>query len=278
MAPWSSVIPFETEEEAYAIANATEYGLAAGVWTRDLARAHRATRKLRAGTVWVNTYMQVRPGRFLRWRQTIGSGTHAGSVLHRGSDAGEECLDQYRVETFRNNSSSSSSRGVDAVTLEETIRKLQDRVDIEETFHAYCRHADNADIENMTALFVDDCAVSYVQGGEDTVYRGRATLHAFLSSFQGAVISGSHHISNLELIFDTPDVVRMHAYMYSWQRFKDFPVVADCHRWGRYENRMVRIGGQWRFSHMRLLSAGEYGGARIGEHFNRPFPPEFESK
>jgi acyl-CoA reductase-like NAD-dependent aldehyde dehydrogenase len=59
--PVMSVLPFETEEEAYAIANDTRYGLAAGVWTSDLARAHRATRALRAGTVWVNTYQMVYP-------------------------------------------------------------------------------------------------------------------------------------------------------------------------------------------------------------------------
>jgi acyl-CoA reductase-like NAD-dependent aldehyde dehydrogenase len=60
--PVMAVIPFETEEEAYVIANDTDYGLAAGVWTRDLARAHRATQRLDAGTVWVNTYMRVDPG------------------------------------------------------------------------------------------------------------------------------------------------------------------------------------------------------------------------
>ncbi|HEY2658282.1 MAG TPA: aldehyde dehydrogenase family protein [Caulobacteraceae bacterium] len=59
--PVMSVIPFDDEDEAYAIANDTEFGLAAGVWTRDLARAHRASQRLRAGTVWVNTYQRVSP-------------------------------------------------------------------------------------------------------------------------------------------------------------------------------------------------------------------------
>jgi acyl-CoA reductase-like NAD-dependent aldehyde dehydrogenase len=59
--PVMSIIPFGSEEEAYSIANNTEYGLAAGVWTSDLGRAHRASRALRVGTVWVNTYQMVYP-------------------------------------------------------------------------------------------------------------------------------------------------------------------------------------------------------------------------
>ena len=52
--PVLSVIAFDTEEQALRMANDTEYGLAAGLWTRDISRAHRVARKLRAGSVWVN--------------------------------------------------------------------------------------------------------------------------------------------------------------------------------------------------------------------------------
>jgi gamma-glutamyl-gamma-aminobutyraldehyde dehydrogenase len=54
--PVLAVTPFENEAEAVAIANSTDYGLAAGVWTSDLSRAHRMVRAVRAGIVHVNTY------------------------------------------------------------------------------------------------------------------------------------------------------------------------------------------------------------------------------
>ncbi|APR87278.1 Aldehyde dehydrogenase [Minicystis rosea] len=54
--PVLSVIPFDTEEDAIRIANDTEYGLAAGIWTSDVFRAHRVSHAVRAGIVWVNAY------------------------------------------------------------------------------------------------------------------------------------------------------------------------------------------------------------------------------
>ena len=57
--PVLSVIPFEDEEEAVQIGNDIDFGLAAGVWTSDMGRAIRMSERLRAGTVWVNTYRVV---------------------------------------------------------------------------------------------------------------------------------------------------------------------------------------------------------------------------
>jgi (Z)-2-((N-methylformamido)methylene)-5-hydroxybutyrolactone dehydrogenase len=59
--PVVAVMPFEDEAEVLRLANDTEFGLAAGVWTTNLARAHRMAARLEAGTVWVNTYRAMSP-------------------------------------------------------------------------------------------------------------------------------------------------------------------------------------------------------------------------
>ena len=76
--PVLALIPFDEESEAIAIANATEFGLAAGVWTSNLGRAHRVARQLRAGTVWVNTYRALSPNMPFGGYKSSGMGRENG--------------------------------------------------------------------------------------------------------------------------------------------------------------------------------------------------------
>jgi acyl-CoA reductase-like NAD-dependent aldehyde dehydrogenase len=57
--PVGVIVPFDDDEDALAIANGTDYGLAAGVWTSNLRRAHRLIRDLDAGNVWVNAFPRI---------------------------------------------------------------------------------------------------------------------------------------------------------------------------------------------------------------------------
>ncbi len=55
--PVATLIPFDTEDEVVQMANSTRYGLAASIWTQNIAKGHRVAQKLETGIVWVNTWM-----------------------------------------------------------------------------------------------------------------------------------------------------------------------------------------------------------------------------
>ncbi len=88
--PVMSLLPFDTEEEAIQRANDSEYGLGSGIFTSDLARAHRVSGRLRAGICWINTYRAVSP------LAPFGGFDHSGY----GREAGiEALLDYTRTKT-----------------------------------------------------------------------------------------------------------------------------------------------------------------------------------
>jgi len=83
--PVLAVTPFESEDEAVELANTVDYGLAAGIWTQDLARAHRVAKRVEAGTVWVNTYRNTVP-------QSPFGGYKASGL---GRESGTEAVKEY---------------------------------------------------------------------------------------------------------------------------------------------------------------------------------------
>ncbi|HEY3559949.1 MAG TPA: 2-hydroxymuconic semialdehyde dehydrogenase [Kribbella sp.] len=87
--PICHIAPFDTEEEAYALANDSDYGLAATVWTRDVGRAHRAGAALDVGLCWINTW-------FLRDLRTPFGGVKLSGI---GREGGRHSLDFYTETT-----------------------------------------------------------------------------------------------------------------------------------------------------------------------------------
>ncbi|MEH2498887.1 acyl-CoA reductase-like NAD-dependent aldehyde dehydrogenase [Bradyrhizobium sp. AZCC 1678] len=83
--PVLCVLPFDTEEEAIAIANDTQFGLAAGIWTQNVQRAHRVANQVRAGTVWINAY------RVVGYNAPFGGYKQSGW----GRENGMQALDEY---------------------------------------------------------------------------------------------------------------------------------------------------------------------------------------
>lgn len=84
--PVLSVIPFGDDDEAVALANDSDFGLASGLWTNDLTRAHRVARRVTAGTVWVNTY------RASAAQAPFGGSRRSGYGRERGLEALHEYL------------------------------------------------------------------------------------------------------------------------------------------------------------------------------------------
>lgn len=84
--PVLAIMPFDTDEEAVSLANSTDYGLAAGVWTSDLKRAHRMAEQLQAGSVWINTYRTSAP------MSPFGGYKRSGLGREGGADAIKQYL------------------------------------------------------------------------------------------------------------------------------------------------------------------------------------------
>lgn len=84
--PILSVIPFDAEEDAIRIGNDIVFGLAAGVWTSDIGRALRMSEKLKAGTIWVNTYRAV------SFMSPFGGFKRSGQGRESGQDAIKEFM------------------------------------------------------------------------------------------------------------------------------------------------------------------------------------------
>ncbi|MTD53303.1 aldehyde dehydrogenase [Amycolatopsis pithecellobii] len=79
--PVLAVLRFTDEPSAVAMANGTDYGLASGIWTRDISRAHRVAKRLDAGTVWINTY------RASAAQAPFGGTKRSGYGRERGTEA-----------------------------------------------------------------------------------------------------------------------------------------------------------------------------------------------
>lgn len=80
--PVVCIIPFETEEEAIAIANGTEFGLATSIWTRDVARAHRVAHALQSGITWINDHHRIDPASPWGGFKMSGIGRENGIVAY----------------------------------------------------------------------------------------------------------------------------------------------------------------------------------------------------
>jgi hypothetical protein len=150
------------------------------------------------------------------------------------------------------------------------IQRLLDRTEIIELKHAYLRAADACEPDRMVSFFTDeDFVASYDPAADDIV--GKDAIHQWYRQKLTGVVASSHHVTNEEVEFLDADTAVLRCYLYSWQRYTDFPDTADRHRWCRYRDVWVRRDGRWQMKSLTLLVAGELWGSeptgRQGEYF-----------
>jgi hypothetical protein len=151
--------------------------------------------------------------------------------------------------------------------VEDRLRRIEDRTEIIEGKYEYCRYADTLDPELMVTLFTSDIVASYAPDAPDI--SGKDALRRFYTQALGTVVASSHHVSNCELVFLDDDHAELSCYLYSWQRFLDYPQTQDRHRWARYVDHWVRTTEGWLQSRLSYRIAGEVTSdhpARVGEY------------
>jgi ketosteroid isomerase-like protein len=139
--------------------------------------------------------------------------------------------------------------GVDASALEHLV----DRQEIVDVIHAYCRNVDLVRADEVAALFTDDCIVDYGPGLGDPTH-GSAALAERLGRGLPRFAATSHHVSNIEVVFEGRDAARSITYLYAWHRYPDD--APDAHLWAQYHDRFVRTAQGWRIAERILKVAG----------------------
>src|SRR4051812_21140298 len=171
-----------------------------------------------------------------RWSETVSAPTR---LLRRGTSCSP-------------NGGSSPMDLPHAAGLASTSQRDRDEREIVSLKYAYCRYADARDAVGMASVFAEDCVVN-LWGDGSNEHRGRASLEPYFRELALLVRASSHHVSNLEIVFESPDRALLHSYLYSWQRFAGYPDVVDRHRWARYRDVFVRTGDGWRQSELLYL-------------------------
>jgi acyl-CoA reductase-like NAD-dependent aldehyde dehydrogenase len=98
--PVTTIIPFRSEDEGIAIANNSQYGLGAAIWTRDVARAHRVAHALEAGIVWINDHHRIDPSMPWGGFKDSGIGREVGLQAYRAYTQTQTVLVKLSDEPF----------------------------------------------------------------------------------------------------------------------------------------------------------------------------------
>jgi ketosteroid isomerase-like protein len=138
----------------------------------------------------------------------------------------------------------------------DALRELVDSEEIRRVKYAYCRAADAMDVEAILRVFTEDCVVDLSGEGGGAV-EGVDAARTFYSEALSKYAASSHHVSNIDVVFQSPELARAESYLYSWQRYKEYPRLTDRHRWARYRDEFRRTEYGWKQSKLVCYVGGE---------------------
>jgi ketosteroid isomerase-like protein len=135
----------------------------------------------------------------------------------------------------------------------DVAQELAARQSIADLIHAYCFHFDLNEPDAVAALFTDDATVDY--GPESATIVGSAAIATTIAvGLEQTFAATSHHVSNIQITFESASHARAVTYLYAWHRYVDGS--PDGELWGRYRHRFVLTGAGWRICELRLEAAG----------------------
>jgi 3-phenylpropionate/cinnamic acid dioxygenase small subunit len=157
--------------------------------------------------------------------------------------------------------------------LEDKIRELYDRIDIESVLIDYCRFLDIMDLDRLVELFTEDCFVDY---GPDPGFQshGRQALKSDLERMWRWVRT-SHHLSNVQIMFESKDMARANSYIYAWH---ERPNGVKGVLLGQYSDVLVRTPEGWKIKQRKQYMNGADGDfkSNINRLQRMPIPPDID--
>ncbi len=156
-----------------------------------------------------------------------------------------------------------------APSIEARLRRLEDRERIQHLLHDYCRALDLMDLEIIESLFTVDCVVSYGPAERMESHGAHAVAAALRRLWRWS--RTSHHLSNIQIDFETDDRVQAVSYVIAWH---ERPNGSTGTLWGQYHDVIVRTRLGWRIARRRQVMNGNDAGFDVAIHkLERRLPP-----
>ncbi|MEM9047812.1 MAG: nuclear transport factor 2 family protein [Pseudomonadota bacterium] len=134
-----------------------------------------------------------------------------------------------------------------------SLEGMLDRLDLTELIHAYCFHFDRAEADAVVALFTEDAVIDY--GPDVQPLHGTPAFGPMIRrGLEDLFAATSHHVSNVSITLQDPDVASSVSYVYAWHRYRQSGEESEL--WGQYHHAFRRMPEGWKISGLVLKATG----------------------